>query len=728
MTIDSKQPTDPRDPKDRILDSFLDEMLSDHQPPDVSRQVLDRLRPKKQERMEESAETQSILESLTEQQFGRSRLSPRIPTQRRRISRIPVIGISAAALVLIGLVIGVVLQRGSGNEGSGNDGFVDAKSPSDESGTDQGNGTVQGNGDDQGSGTDQSNPDRDNSNRKPPEDPVLVDSKPNPKPDPNRPPEKVEQNIVKDTMPPRKAPPKFVRQTVPPTVFRKPSEVAGMIDSSIREVWTSYDIQPEAAVTEQEWGRRVFAKLFGGDVTDQELQVFMNAVKKEGRESAVSALIDRRHDEFAAHWSKALAFEVLGASKVPANDRDFKNLVIYLEEALLKRKPWDNIAYQLVSATGGTAPNQPGYNPATGFVGFVLKERQPKSVYFNNRLAANVTRKPLQCARCHSYEPVDGERIGGKLEQRDFWGFNAYLRQTRMLGAADKRRLRNGNFVSIQGNGGEDAPVFFADPSERVIAFYPRYDGKDEDIRSGLVRDVVRRNRLAKRVAESAEWRKVVVDNVWSVVFGMPFDGPYGSKILAGRGPLGGLNDQLADQLAAHDYQIEPLVVAMLLSEPFRLGDRGEFTEDNPGFGSLAFFSHRYPKTRSGPLAHTALKMVAKSIENSSMKPGVQARRIDFKPEIKPRNKNGKPAAPPVNLPATASDWAVPQYIGRELDRIAAADMSDSEKIRHLFVLAIGRLPMKWELKTATEILVLSRNPNLGLYDVWWALINSREF
>jgi hypothetical protein len=57
------------------------------------------------------------------------------------------------------------------------------------------------------------------------------------------------------------------------------------------------------------------------------------------------------------------------------------------------------------------------------------------------------------------------------------------------------------------------------------------------------------------------------------------------------------------------------------------------------------------------------------------------------------------------------------------------AELSDKEKIQHLYRAALSRLPGKDETNVCNELLA-SRYGNVveTLQDVWWAVLNSNEF
>jgi hypothetical protein len=55
--------------------------------------------------------------------------------------------------------------------------------------------------------------------------------------------------------------------------------------------------------------------------------------------------------------------------------------------------------------------------------------------------------------------------------------------------------------------------------------------------------------------------------------------------------------------------------------------------------------------------------------------------------------------------------------------------MDNGEKIRHLYLAALARVPTRQELSVSNQLLV-ARGGSVGpaLQDIWWALLNTNEF
>jgi hypothetical protein len=66
---------------------------------------------------------------------------------------------------------------------------------------------------------------------------------------------------------------------------------------------------------------------------------------------------------------------------------------------------------------------------------------------------------------------------------------------------------------------------------------------------------------------------------------------------------------------------------------------------------------------------------------------------------------------------------------GGFLDRIAASDMTNAQRIDSLYAAALARKPTRKEIKLANQMMVARKGDAISaLQDIWWAVLNSNEF
>jgi hypothetical protein len=98
------------------------------------------------------------------------------------------------------------------------------------------------------------------------------------------------------------------------------------------------------------------------------------------------------------------------------------------------------------------------------------------------------------------------------------------------------------------------------------------------------------------------------------------------------------------------------------------------------------------------------------------------------------------------NDESTTFNGSIPQALtlmNGELIRLATSDrrgsmlkkviddpkMDNAQKIRHLYLAGLSRLPTKKELAISNELLVARKgNASQALQDIWWAVLNTNEF
>ena len=204
--------------------------------------------------------------------------------------------------------------------------------------------------------------------------------------------------------------------------------VIDFINAQIRKSWKDAEIAGSMKAPENEWCRRVFLDVLGRVPTVSELNAFL---KTPGNKKA--KLLDRMldSDEYVEQYARNFStiWTILLVGRPPARpEREMTNrdgMSQYLRQSFLKNKPYDQMVFELVSATGNTKPGEPGYNGATNFlIGKLGEARQkPDFVEATSRTARYFLGLQVQCTQCHNHPFND-------WKQDQFWSMNAFFRQT----------------------------------------------------------------------------------------------------------------------------------------------------------------------------------------------------------------------------------------------------------------------------------------------------------
>ncbi len=192
----------------------------------------------------------------------------------------------------------------------------------------------------------------------------------------------------------------------------------------------------------------------------------------------------------------------------------------YLRDSFARNKPYDRLVYELVTATGTTVPGTEDFNGATNFL--VGKVNDDKAVQAAAQTARIFLGLQVQCTQCHNHPFND-------WKQRKFWELNAFFRQThaerRFLPGT--RRVETAELIDRdfagEGNTPGDAEIYYELRNGELEVAYPVFVDGTVVAHSGLVADVLRREKLGQLIINSEMLEKTMVNRMWSHFSGVRF-------------------------------------------------------------------------------------------------------------------------------------------------------------------------------------------------------------
>ena len=206
-----------------------------------------------------------------------------------------------------------------------------------------------------------------------------------------------------------------------------PTQVT-MINEMIEQGWRDFEIRPAPEVDDSTWCRRVFLDVIGRVPSKSELSEFVAAKGKDKRAALVDTLLhdDEYTEEYASHWSTVWTNILIGQSG--GNGRDSMisraGMQKYLRDSFARNKPYNQIVFDLVTATGSTKPGTDNFNGAVNFL--IDKVNEEKGVLATSSTSRIFLGQQVQCTQCHNH-PFN------QWKQQMFWEFNSFFRQTRSL-------------------------------------------------------------------------------------------------------------------------------------------------------------------------------------------------------------------------------------------------------------------------------------------------------
>lgn len=710
------------DPRDKILDAFLDEMLNEQRPQRSSAEIVQNLKnpntsassPRKADNIRDDFDRR-IREAIpAEQNVSRPpHITPVLEPAASRDSQW--ISLLATAGLILTIAVGAIylLNR-------------DAKAPGIAQQEPPQAGTVTPKKQ-PGVGLDidsaiakQPSTPRDNSSKKrqgPAALPDIPDPRLTPRPD-------VPANPDALVLPGN-----FERTAVVSETPKSTIQMAALINEQLQESWRNEGLKPAKDLDFRSWSNRLASRLIGRTLTAEEMASIESLQTRgsspdEVRQALITALREFPdfETEFSAHWGKVLAWQILGISPgMESNDPEINSTRDFLISAIANEEPLDSIAYRLISAVGSTDPTAESHNPAANYL-VGLRKRFGTPERSSAQIADVFLGQELQCLQCH-------DRNGGdavvETKQREFFEFHSFFAQLNIQAetpAQSEFSVTNRNYLPLGRQGKVEAPTRYRDVSGNELNAFPQLGDFRPDT-NGFVAKVDRRSLLAQQIAGSERFRETLVDHVWAGMLNLPMSGIDGNISPA----LATLRETLANQFAANDYNLNWLVMSIASCDAFLVGvgDDEELLAHNPFLGESPQFNIFYSRLENRRSAIQSLAIVARAYQGGDTQEALTAgllARVDQANTMKP-----KFILP--FIPSKDSEWATSPRIAQRLEMIAGSKtLDDRQKVQHIIQSALGRPARPQEIEQALVILQNSKNPRTALQDVWWSLLNSVDY
>ena len=490
---------------------------------------------------------------------------------------------------------------------------------------------------------------------------------------------------------------------------RKPSDnrVLANINRSLREGWSAAKLTPTDSVGDATWFRRVSDTLLGRLPTDAEKKAFADS---RDREATLELLL--ASDKFSQHWASRFADVLVGKNASNVNRDD---LEAYLANSLRSDKPYDQLAFELITAQGTTNSDAEDYNPAVNFL-LAYQDNTAGKVSATEKVCQVFLGKQMQCSRCHDH-PSD------KVAQQQYWELAAYFTQ---MQSTSSDALFNKDY-SGSNNALDDADLFYETASKVGKVAYPRFlDGTELETKSGRVEDVNRRVELANAIVQSREFAEATINRLWSQVFRASFTYPVDDMGTHNKPSQDELLTGLASDFINSEFNIRSAMKWMLMSSAF---DRKMRLNSDPlAMRTDAFSSFARQIPVSYPAIDNALARMAKArAANSAFDPtqllanmGNDGSKLTDEQKSAELRRIASKVLRERMLSSTKRD-------GLLLNLTEDRKLTDDQLLEHLFYYIVGRAPSQAELRSG-RMLLQSRSKLKALQEIGWILLNSDEY
>ena len=505
------------------------------------------------------------------------------------------------------------------------------------------------------------------------------------------------------------------------------ARIVAAIEENLADEWKGQGIEPSPAADDSIWCRRLYVRLIGRIPQVSELQAFLRWPADRRRAMLIERLTasDDYRSEWTEHW--ALFWTNLSIGRrggLNGGRADREGMLAYWRSAVAENRPWNVVVEEVLSAEGTSRPDSSDFN---GAVNFWLVHSTPNAVRMTSQAARLFWGQRIDCLRCH-----DDPRGHGK--QEDYWKLNPLFRLVRAEHAGEGVfRLRSQMPSSIREG------VYFERPDGRLALAIPRFpDGRDA-MQAMQSDPRAARRELARQWSRSPQVARAVVNRLWNHCFGFGF-----TRTADDMGPGAGVHHArllqlLAEQFAAHRYDVRRLTRWLVSSAAFGRSSRqieGNM-RDVPERGTTPFFSRYYsrPLAPEAVYQSLALALQPRAIDQEDLIDGrrqwigrlTRSQDNDEGGELSLFDGGVQQSLQMMNGPLIRRVTSAAE--AGFLQQLSQSSLPDRQKVEHLFLTAMARQPSGKELKAALALIDRQRDrPAAALEDIWWALLNSNEF
>jgi hypothetical protein len=485
---------------------------------------------------------------------------------------------------------------------------------------------------------------------------------------------------------------------------------ANYIDELVNAKLERIRILPSEVCSDEVFLRRASIDIAGMLPTVEEHTEFANDTSLDKRLQLVDRLLKRK--EFSEIWAMKWA-NLLLVKSGGVNNIQKKPIFLYanwLTNQIAENVPIDQIVKELLGANGGTF-RSPEAN-------FFYVERD------NLKLAENVAQVFMgirtQCAQCHNH-PFD------RWTMNDYYSFAAFFSQIGRKQGEDYRET-----IVFNSGGGE-----IKHPVEGHV-MPPKFLGSDQPDVKGKDRREVLAAWLAS--PENPYFATSIANRIWAHFFGIGIVEPVDDIRVSNPPSNPELFEALGQKLTEYNYDFKRLVKDICLSQTYqRASERNESNQsDEKNFAHsrirripaeslldcLSEVTNTKEKFQGLPLGARAVQIADGAVGNYFLTTFGRS----------PRNTVCECEATTDPTLSQALHLINGDTIerkireGRVIKSLLEAGKSPAEVIEQLYLRCLGRKPTAEEMSKLATLLPEKGDVKPALTDIFWALINSREF
>jgi len=484
------------------------------------------------------------------------------------------------------------------------------------------------------------------------------------------------------------------------------------IDRHVHAKLHKLRIIPSELCSDEIFLRRAFADIVGVLPPPERRAAFLADKSPDKREKLVDELIARKEftEMWVMKWAELLQIRTFNQGGNRVSYKAALGYYDWLRERIGNNVPFNRIARDLLSARGGTFDN-----PATNF--FQIEQDVLK---LTENVAQVFMGTRIQCAQCHNH-PFD------RWTMDDYYGFASFFAQVKRKPAEDPRER-----IVFDAKGEVKHPVSKQNASPKFLGGEaPNLDG------------TTRRQAVAEWLAspDNPWFARNFANITWAHFFGPGIVDPVDDVRVSNPPSNPELLDALAARFVEYDYDFRRLVRDICTSRTYQLSSRTNETNitDQTNFSHslvrrlraevlldcISQVTNTPNKFKGLPKGARAVQIADGNTSNYFLTTFGRATRATVcSCEVK-LEPNLSQALHLLNGDTTHNRIRS----GKVIPTLLEQHKEPAKVIDQLYLACLSRSPTEKELSALVKtVKEAGDNPTEVLEDVFWALLNSKEF
>lgn len=482
------------------------------------------------------------------------------------------------------------------------------------------------------------------------------------------------------------------------------------VDSLVHEKLHKLRITQSGLCSDEVFLRRIFLDVVGMTPKKEDYDRFVSDKSPDKRSKLIDELLERK--EFTEIWVMKFA-ELLQIQTDDNQGMSYKSTLLYfnwLKDRIANNMPMDQIVRELLTSTGGTF-----VNPSTNYY-----QVERDNLKITENVAQVFMGMRIQCAQCHNH-PFD------QWTQNDYYSFASFFSQVGRKRGADPRE----SIIYNRKSGEINHPVHKKPMPPKFLG------GETPELKSGDDRRAILANWLAS--PENPFFARNLANLVWAHFFGQGIIEPVDDVRVSNPPSNPQLLDELAKNFTAYNYDFKKLVRDVCNSRTYQLT-----TQTNPtNEGDLRNFARaQLRRLRAEVLLDVITQVTETKNKFQGLPLGAKAIQIaDGRVSNYFLSTFGRAKRETVCSCEVVMEPSLSQALhllngdvtntrlkqGKVIDKLLKEGSNPGEIIENLYLRCYSRMPT--EAEKANLLASLDQgDPDNGLMDIFWALLNSKEF